>query len=62
MNDWLKGGIAEYQSGQNNMVSALIQYIDNELNTHWKENEDTPWSNLHWTTWMRDAIGKKNIH
>ncbi|MGN7863328.1 alpha-2-macroglobulin family protein [Chryseobacterium sp. 22458] len=46
MNDWLKGGIAEYQSGQNNMVSALIQYIDNELNTHWKENEDTPWSNF----------------
>lgn len=46
MNEWLKGGINQYQSGQANMVSSLIHYIDRELETHWKENENTPWSNF----------------
>lgn len=46
INEWLKGGISEYQSGQDSMVSRLIHYIDRELETHWKENEDTPWSNF----------------
>lgn len=46
MNEWLKGGINQYQSGQANMVSSLIHYIDRELGTHWKENENTPWSNF----------------
>jgi hypothetical protein len=46
MNEWLKDGISQYQSEQNSMVSALIRYIDNELDSHWKEKEDTPWSNF----------------
>lgn len=46
MNEWLKGGINQYQSGQADMVSALIHYIDRELENHWKENENTPWSNF----------------
>lgn len=46
MNEWLKGNLSEYQSGQSSMVSGLIHYIDRELETHWKENEDTPWSNF----------------
>ncbi|MDR2236199.1 MAG: hypothetical protein LBE92_08750 [Chryseobacterium sp.] len=46
MNEWLKGRISQYQSGQQEMVFSLIYYIDRELATHWKENENTPWSNF----------------
>ncbi|MEN4760968.1 MG2 domain-containing protein [Chryseobacterium sp. C39-AII1] len=47
MNEWLKGGISEYQMiGQKEMVSKLINYIDTELEMHWKEKEDNPWSNF----------------
>lgn len=47
MNVWLKDGIGEYQpGGQESMVGRLVGYIDSQLERHWKENEDNPWSNF----------------
>ncbi|WP_294296125.1 MG2 domain-containing protein [uncultured Chryseobacterium sp.] len=47
MNAWLKDGISGYQqSGQKEMVSRLIGYIDGQLERYWKEDENDPWSNF----------------
>ncbi|KFF02102.1 hypothetical protein IX38_14305 [Chryseobacterium luteum] len=46
MNEWLKDGISEYQSGQNDMVSSLISFVDGQLERYWKQEEDNPWSNF----------------
>ncbi|MCI3938622.1 MG2 domain-containing protein [Chryseobacterium aahli] len=46
INGWLKGNMAEYQSGQNKMVSRLISYLDNYIESKWDDEKDNPWSNF----------------
>lgn len=46
INGWLKGNTAEYQSGQQQMVSRLISYVDNFIESNWDEKKDNPWSNF----------------
>lgn len=47
MNVWLKDGIGEYQpGGQQSIVGRLIGYIDSQLERHWSEEKDNPWSNF----------------
>lgn len=46
MNEWLKDGISEYQSGQKAMISSLISFVDWQLERYWKQEEDNPWSNF----------------
>ncbi|MFN1215810.1 alpha-2-macroglobulin family protein [Chryseobacterium kwangjuense] len=46
MNEWLKEGISEYQSGQTAMVGSVISFVDGQLERYWKEDQDDPWSNF----------------
>ncbi|KFC20054.1 MG2 domain-containing protein [Chryseobacterium sp. FH1] len=46
INGWLKGNTSEYQSGQKQMVSRLISYVDNFIEKEWDEKKNNPWSDF----------------
>ena len=46
INGWLKGNTTEYQSGQQQMVSRLISFVDNFIEKEWDEKKDNPWSDF----------------
>lgn len=47
INEWLKGNLADYQSGeQKKMVAKLIAYVDNEVNKYWDVKRENVWNNF----------------
>lgn len=47
LNQWLKSNVAQYQSeSQKQMVSRLVQYVDDEVNTYYRSEKDHVWNNF----------------
>ena len=47
LNQWLKTNVADYQSdSQNEMVSNLIRYVDDQVNTYYRTDKDHIWNNF----------------
>ncbi|KFF24789.1 alpha-2-macroglobulin family protein [Chryseobacterium vrystaatense] len=56
INTWLKDNAKDYQgSGQQEMISQLVQYIDNEISKYWDVKENNIWNN-----WTMDYLDTRN--
>ncbi|WP_292008436.1 alpha-2-macroglobulin family protein [Chryseobacterium sp.] len=56
INLWLKDNTKDYQtSSQNEMVSKLIQYVDNEIGKYWNDKKENIWNN-----WTLDYLNTRN--
>ncbi|MCS4300839.1 alpha-2-macroglobulin [Chryseobacterium sp. BIGb0232] len=56
LNLWLKDNAKDYQSsGQNTLVSKLIQYVDNEISKYADPKKENVWSN-----WILDYLDTRN--
>ncbi|MDQ1804089.1 MG2 domain-containing protein [Chryseobacterium sp. CKR4-1] len=55
INLWLKGNAKDYQSStQNEMVTQLIKYVDNEINKYVDTKENV------WNNWILDYLDTRN--
>ncbi|TXF78882.1 alpha-2-macroglobulin family protein [Chryseobacterium sp.] len=46
INEWLKGNTVDYQSSeQKEMVSKLVNYVDNEVHKYWEVKTEKVWNN-----------------
>lgn len=55
INVWLKDNVKDYQSStQNEMVTQLVQYVDNEINKYADAKENV------WTNWILDYLETRN--
>lgn len=56
INTWLKDNAKDYQgSGQQEMISQLVQYVDNEISKYWDVKENNIWNN-----WTMDYLDTRN--
>ncbi len=56
INTWLKDNVKEYQSSdQKELVTRLIQYVDNEIDKYWEVKDKNIWNN-----WVLDFLDTRN--
>ncbi|MBB6370501.1 alpha-2-macroglobulin family protein [Chryseobacterium shigense] len=56
INSWLKDNAKDYQgSGQKELVTKLVQYVDNEIDKYWDVKKDNIWTN-----WAMDYLDTRN--
>ncbi|CAA7197393.1 alpha-2-macroglobulin family protein [Chryseobacterium potabilaquae] len=56
INVWLKDNVKDYQvSDQKELVSRLIQYVDNEIDKYWNVKKENVWTN-----WVLDYLDTRN--
>nr|WP_315033959.1 alpha-2-macroglobulin family protein [uncultured Chryseobacterium sp.] len=56
INVWLKDNVKDYQSSeQKELVTKLIQYVDNEINKYWSAQDKNIWNN-----WVLDYLDTRN--
>lgn len=56
INTWLKDNMKDYQSAdQKELVTKLIQYVDNEIDKYWDTKDKNIWNN-----WVLDFLDTRN--
>lgn len=56
INTWLKDNVKDYQSSdQKELVTRLIQYVDNEIDKYWEVKDKNIWNN-----WVLDFLDTRN--
>ncbi|PIF46451.1 MG2 domain-containing protein [Chryseobacterium sp. 52] len=56
INTWLKDNAKDYQgSGQKELVTTLVQYVDNEISKYWEVKKENIWNN-----WAMDYLDSRN--
>ena len=61
LNEWLKGNVAVYQSsGQKEMVSGLVKYLDNEVRKYTSTSLSVTKKENIWSNWALDYLDSRH--